>query len=266
MTKVLQCQLPPKELNPRNFTLPCTIGNFDFYDMADLGASVNVMPRNIFEYLRLANLRNTNMLVEMAVMTKKAPLCIIENILAFLTTIHAEINVFDKEIYLGIDNDRVSYDMEKDPNFTTPTEKIFMIKSDLDNRPQSPACSNTQSRNLSDRSLDNSLHDQGRKKGHILDKIWEYCKDVHSHSTYWWHDHGFEDKERDEMGIKIEKYDPPHVLVETFEVKKYSFKSVQSFVCVTKEVNDALPLRRKNGSRFREMIRKEFDVDAHDKT
>nr|GEV29366.1 hypothetical protein [Tanacetum cinerariifolium] len=74
MTDVLQCQLPPKELNPGNFTLPCTIGNFNFYGMADLGASVNVMPKNIFEYLRLASLRNTNILVEMADMTKKAPL------------------------------------------------------------------------------------------------------------------------------------------------------------------------------------------------
>nr|GEY21539.1 hypothetical protein [Tanacetum cinerariifolium] len=73
-TKVLQCQLPPKELNPGNFTHPSTIGNFNFYGMADLGASVNVMPRNIFEYLRLANLKNTNMLVEMVDMTKKAPL------------------------------------------------------------------------------------------------------------------------------------------------------------------------------------------------
>ncbi|GJZ10482.1 hypothetical protein Tco_0545241 [Tanacetum coccineum] len=73
-TEVLQCRLPPKELNSRNFTLPCTIGNFNFYDMADLGASVNVMPRNISEYLSLANLRNTNLLVEMADMTKKAPL------------------------------------------------------------------------------------------------------------------------------------------------------------------------------------------------
>ncbi|GKA11177.1 hypothetical protein Tco_0690610 [Tanacetum coccineum] len=73
-TKVLLCQLPPKELNPGNFTFPYTIGNFNFYGMADLGSSVNVMPGNTFEYLRLANLRNTNMLVEMADMTKKAPL------------------------------------------------------------------------------------------------------------------------------------------------------------------------------------------------
>ncbi|GJV36766.1 hypothetical protein Tco_1409243, partial [Tanacetum coccineum] len=73
-TKDMQCQLPPKEVNPRNFTLPCTISNINFYGMPNLGASVNVMPRNTFEYLRLANLRNNNMLVEMADMKKKAPL------------------------------------------------------------------------------------------------------------------------------------------------------------------------------------------------
>ncbi|GKB29310.1 cysteine-rich receptor-like protein kinase, partial [Tanacetum coccineum] len=49
-TKDIRCQLPPKELNPENFTLPCSIGNFKFYGMADLGASVNVMSRNTFEY------------------------------------------------------------------------------------------------------------------------------------------------------------------------------------------------------------------------
>ncbi|GKF20562.1 putative reverse transcriptase domain-containing protein [Tanacetum coccineum] len=132
-TKDMQCQLPPKEVNLRNFTLPCTIGNFNFYGMPDLGASVNVMPRKTFEYLRLANLRNTNMLVEMADMTKKEP--------------------------LGVDNARVSYDMEKkDHNFTTPTEEIFMIKSDLENRPRSPTCSDNQSRNLPDTSPNDSLH------------------------------------------------------------------------------------------------------------
>nr|GEX72720.1 hypothetical protein [Tanacetum cinerariifolium] len=222
------------------------------------GASVKVMPRNMFEYLRLANLKNTNMLVEMADMTKKAPLD-----MPFLAPIHVEINVFDKEISLGTDNDRVSYDMKKnDHNVTIPTENFFMIKSDLDNTPQSPACSNNESRNLRDRSPDDSLLDQScknmkieldqhiprahfckpikqaineqtqiwptcdppkdplfrsfldytyvfdlevdqladeyelriRKKGHILDKIWEYCKDVHRDNN----DHGFTKKEREE--------------------------------------------------------------------
>ncbi|GKB56129.1 reverse transcriptase domain-containing protein [Tanacetum coccineum] len=79
--KVLQHQLPPKELNPRSFTLPCTIGKFNFYTMADLGASINVMPRSIFEHLHLTNLKKRNMLCEMADMSKKAPLGIVENVL-----------------------------------------------------------------------------------------------------------------------------------------------------------------------------------------
>ncbi|GJX53646.1 hypothetical protein Tco_0282015 [Tanacetum coccineum] len=58
----------------------------------------------------------------------------------------------------------------------------------------------------------------------MLDKIWEYCKDVHRDSTYWWHEYRFEEEERDEMGIEIEKYDPPEVHVETFKVRKDSFK------------------------------------------
>ncbi|GJS22814.1 mutator type transposase [Tanacetum coccineum] len=81
MTEVQQCKLPPKELNLENFTLPCTIGDFKFYAMANLGASVNVMPTGIFEFLKLTNLRKTNMLIEMADMTKKAPLGVVENIL-----------------------------------------------------------------------------------------------------------------------------------------------------------------------------------------
>ncbi|GJT05563.1 reverse transcriptase domain-containing protein [Tanacetum coccineum] len=77
----LQHQLSPKELNPGSFTLPCTIGKFNFYAVADVGASINVMPWSIFEHLHLTNLKKTNMLCGMAYMSKKAPLGIVENIL-----------------------------------------------------------------------------------------------------------------------------------------------------------------------------------------
>ncbi|GJZ77388.1 putative reverse transcriptase domain-containing protein [Tanacetum coccineum] len=153
----LPCQLPPKEINPGSFTLPCTIGSLDIYVMADLGASINVMPKSMFEHLKLANLKETNMLVEMADMTKKVPLEIIENILVkidkflfssdfmimdmlktsnetmilgrpFLETIHAEIDVFNKEISLGIRDDRIIFDMNtKSYEFTTPIEKAYMV-------------------------------------------------------------------------------------------------------------------------------------------
>ncbi|GJX27642.1 reverse transcriptase domain-containing protein [Tanacetum coccineum] len=77
-SKVLPCQLPPKELNLGNFTLPCTIGSLKFYVMADLGMSINVIPKSMNEHLKLSRLKKTDMLVEMADMTKRAPIGIVE--------------------------------------------------------------------------------------------------------------------------------------------------------------------------------------------
>ncbi|GJZ72470.1 reverse transcriptase domain-containing protein [Tanacetum coccineum] len=155
--------LPPKELNPGSFTLPCKIDKFNFYSMADLGASINVMPKSIFEHLLLTNLKKTNMLYEMADMSKKAPLGIVKNVLVkidkflfpsdfviidntpsetkilgrpVLATIHAEIDVFARKFSLGINEDRIIFDiMRKDHNYMNPS----MVNSGLINRPQSPS-------------------------------------------------------------------------------------------------------------------------------
>ncbi|GJZ17750.1 putative ribonuclease H-like domain-containing protein [Tanacetum coccineum] len=158
--EVLQHQLPPKELNPGSFTLPYTIGKFNFYAMVDLGASINVVPRSIFEHLHLIDLKKKNMLCEMADMSKKAPLGIVENVLVkidkflfpadfvildntpsettilgrpLLATIHAKIDVYAGKISLGINENRISFNtMRKDHNYANPSEKNFMV------RPQSP--------------------------------------------------------------------------------------------------------------------------------
>ncbi|GKB43595.1 retrovirus-related pol polyprotein from transposon TNT 1-94 [Tanacetum coccineum] len=125
--------------------------------MADLGANVNVIPKTMFEHLKLAQLKKTDMLVEMADMTKRSPIEIIKGVLVkidmflfpsdfmvmdilnirnetmilerpFLVTIHAKIDVFNKEISLGIGGDRVTFDMNKKiHNLTTPIEEIYMI-------------------------------------------------------------------------------------------------------------------------------------------
>ncbi|GKC62823.1 hypothetical protein Tco_1095421 [Tanacetum coccineum] len=83
-----------------------------------------------------------------------------------------------------------------------------------------------------------------RKKGHMLDDILENYRKVQGDNTYWWHDQKSEKEERREMRVNIEDYDPPRVHVETFEIKKYSFENGQSFICVAKELMDALPLGR----------------------
>nr|GEZ68609.1 hypothetical protein [Tanacetum cinerariifolium] len=123
-------------------------------------ASINVIPKSMFEHLKLARLKKTDMLVEMDDMTKRASIGIVENILIkidkflfpsdfmvidmiktrnkivilkrpFLATIHAEIDVFNKEISLGIGDDRVTFDMNmKVNNFTTPVGLIYMINDE----------------------------------------------------------------------------------------------------------------------------------------
>ncbi|GJV52512.1 phospholipase-like protein [Tanacetum coccineum] len=82
---VLPCQLPPKELNPESFTLPCTIGNLNVYALADLGASINIMPYFMFKILKLTSLKETTMLDEMVDMSKKDPMGIVENVLVPIT-------------------------------------------------------------------------------------------------------------------------------------------------------------------------------------
>ncbi|GJX16958.1 phospholipase-like protein [Tanacetum coccineum] len=167
-SKILPCQLPPKELNPGNFTLPCTIGSLKFYAMEDIGTSINVIPKSMFEYLKLARLEKTDMLVEMADMIKRAPIGIVENVFIkidkflfpsdfmvidmlktqnktvilkrpFLETIHAKIDVFNKEISLGIGDDRVTFDMNrKVNNFTTPVGTIYMINDETSSSNDTP--------------------------------------------------------------------------------------------------------------------------------
>ncbi|GKB19441.1 phospholipase-like protein [Tanacetum coccineum] len=342
-SKVLPCQLPLKELNPGNFTLSCTIGSLNFYSMADLGASVNVIPKSIFKHLELAQLKETDMLVEMADMTKRSPVGIVENVFVkigkflfpsdfvvmdmlnirnetmilgrpFLETIHAKIDVFNKEISLGIGvkygenqekgliwDERFEEWCNNNPN--APTSKFTSIYENLNPRPKDYPfkdwlLAKVRHINVSEpvkktllkswlidcfredvvkdpqeRSFDDykwmfnleidQLADEYEvgigKKGHMLEDILENCRKVQGDNTYWWHDQKSEEEERQKLRIDIKEYDPPMVHVETFKVKKYSFDTGQNFICFTKDLMDSFPLGRENGSRFRDMIRKEVD-------
>ncbi|GKD59187.1 hypothetical protein Tco_1296696 [Tanacetum coccineum] len=49
--------LPPKENDPGNFVLPCSIGRLDFNNaLADLGASISIMPFSMFKRLGIGKL------------------------------------------------------------------------------------------------------------------------------------------------------------------------------------------------------------------
>ncbi|GJU20128.1 uncharacterized mitochondrial protein-like protein [Tanacetum coccineum] len=146
---ILEETLPLKEKDPGSFTLPCYINNTCFKKvLANLGASVSVMPYLTFTNLGLGELAPTKLIVELADRTIKRPKGIAENVLVgidrfvflvnfivldmledikvplilgrpFLSTAHAKIDVFKRKITLKIGNYKIVFKSEK------PTRNII---------------------------------------------------------------------------------------------------------------------------------------------
>nr|GFD31723.1 hypothetical protein [Tanacetum cinerariifolium] len=74
--------MPRKEKNPKSFTLPCYINNVCFDNaLADLGASVSVMPLLTYLNSGLGKLAHTKLTVELADKTMEYPKTIAEHVL-----------------------------------------------------------------------------------------------------------------------------------------------------------------------------------------
>ncbi|GJW50918.1 retrovirus-related pol polyprotein from transposon TNT 1-94 [Tanacetum coccineum] len=102
---VLQNKLPPKEKDPGSFVLPCIIGNTTVSNaLADLGASISVMPFSMFKQLGLGNPRPVNMVIEMADRSMQSPKGIVENI---LVKIHKFIFLVDFVILDIVEDNKV---------------------------------------------------------------------------------------------------------------------------------------------------------------
>ncbi|GJZ09807.1 hypothetical protein Tco_0544090 [Tanacetum coccineum] len=206
--EVLQHQLPPKELNPGSFTLPCTIAK---YGKSKTDALVWDN--------RYAEWYDISPSFEASSQESNKP--------------RPRDYTFREWILIKVGHTDISEPVKK------AILKLWLIDCFQDN---SAFENNPTHRSFDDYKWElnleiDKLADEYElgigKKGHILDDIWEY------------------------LGIEDKDYHPPEVQVETFEVKKYSFKGGQSFICVTKDVENILPLGRKNESKFKEMIQKE---------
>ncbi|KAK5811795.1 hypothetical protein PVK06_027168 [Gossypium arboreum] len=101
---ILQNKLPNKLKDPRSFTIPYLIGSLDVnYSLADLGASINIMPYKMFKQLGLEKPKQTRMSIQLADKTIRFPRGIIEDVLVKI----------DKFIFPV---DFIVLDIEKDSN------------------------------------------------------------------------------------------------------------------------------------------------------
>ncbi|GKE38968.1 hypothetical protein Tco_1462373, partial [Tanacetum coccineum] len=149
---LLQNHLPPKEQDLGSFILPCSIGKLDFNNaLADIGASISVMPLSMYKRLGIGKLKPINMVIEMADNTKCTPKGIVENLLIkidkfifpvdfvildmvedlrmpiilgrpLLATAHAKVDIFRKSISLEVGNEKVIFKMRS--SFTTTFESV----------------------------------------------------------------------------------------------------------------------------------------------
>ena len=59
---ILLNKLPAKKKDPESFTIPCMIGDLvNEKALADLGASINVMPYTVFQKIGLSDIQSTRM-------------------------------------------------------------------------------------------------------------------------------------------------------------------------------------------------------------
>nr|GEV54490.1 hypothetical protein [Tanacetum cinerariifolium] len=163
---VLLNKLPSKEKDPGSFTIPYVIVNLHINNaLADLGASISLMPYTMYEKIGRGDRKPTRMSLELADRSIQYPRGIAENILIkidkfgipinfvildlwedsriliiigrpFLATVQAMIDVFNKMITLRVGNEEAIFDelLEDDQidSFLVKKLEEYIDQSDLE--------------------------------------------------------------------------------------------------------------------------------------
>nr|GEU84321.1 hypothetical protein [Tanacetum cinerariifolium] len=91
---ITQRSLPQKEGDPGSFTLTCLIGPLAVKNaLADLGASINLMPHSIFRRLGISKLKPTKMSIQLADRSIKYPIGVCKNLLVEVSKFIFSVNL-----------------------------------------------------------------------------------------------------------------------------------------------------------------------------
>ena len=79
---VIQQKLPSKIKDPDSFTIPCSIGKYEFKKaLCDSGASINLMPLSVVQRLSLGEITPTAITLKMADRSMTQPEGVLEDVL-----------------------------------------------------------------------------------------------------------------------------------------------------------------------------------------
>ncbi|XP_071916696.1 uncharacterized protein [Coffea arabica] len=159
VSAVLQKKLPPKCKDPGMFTVPCKIGNIKIEKaMLDLGASINVMPRSIYNLMNVGPLKETGVIIQLADRSNAYPDGVLEDILVqidnlifpadfyvldmeddnsnsspmllgrpFLKTARTKIDVFTGTLTMEFDGDVIKFSIYDAMKYPGESHSIFVI-------------------------------------------------------------------------------------------------------------------------------------------
>jgi len=105
VSAVVQKNMPLKQKDPGAFTILCVIGNASFKKaLCDLGASISVMPKHVYDSLSLKPLNKTSIVIQLVDRSFVYPLGVIEDVLVKIDRL-----VIPCDFYI-LDMERDSYD------------------------------------------------------------------------------------------------------------------------------------------------------------
>ncbi|GJY49661.1 hypothetical protein Tco_0439617 [Tanacetum coccineum] len=111
---IIQRSLTQKEGDPGSFTLPCLIGPLAVKNaLANLGASINLMPHSLFWRLGISKLKPTKMIDFVVLEMDKDELVLIILRRPFLATARAVIDIHEGKLSLRVGSETVTFNIGK---------------------------------------------------------------------------------------------------------------------------------------------------------
>nr|GFA96766.1 reverse transcriptase domain-containing protein [Tanacetum cinerariifolium] len=118
-------KLPKKLGDPGRFLIPCDFTGLDnCLAMADLGASINLMPLSIWKKLRLLTLNDMKMVLELVDRTISKPTGVAENVFVKV----------EADTFIAIDDEPISSNI--DATYYDPEGDILILEALLNNDPE----------------------------------------------------------------------------------------------------------------------------------
>ncbi|GJT70061.1 reverse transcriptase domain-containing protein [Tanacetum coccineum] len=158
---VILNKLPEKLGNPGRFLIPCKfLGMDEYLALADLGASINLMPFSMWKKLNLPNLTPTCMTLELADRSISQPIVIAKDVnvkvgvfqfpadfvvvdfkpdprvplilgRCFLKTSRALIDVYEGELTLRVDNEAITYNLDQTSRYSVNYNDMTVNRIDV---------------------------------------------------------------------------------------------------------------------------------------